>query len=139
MAYIIEAEMEQRFGTTEISQLKDGDVDRVDNAIADADALIDSYLINRYDIPLDPVPDIIKQRSGDIARYYLYDDDVPDAVRTRYEDAISWLKLISKGVTSLPIDEEEVGTAGVIVKTRSQRFTDEMFDKMPDGKDDLGL
>lgn len=76
-------------------------------AISSADSLIDSYLTNAVEVlPLDPVPDMIKQISYDISIFYLNDriqyKDIPDWVRDKYDAAINFLKDVAKGVANIP-------------------------------------
>ncbi len=108
MAYCTKENLIQRFGQREIDDLLDRDNNSVDDTdtlsetIADADALIDSYVCSKYETPLSPVPAIIKYISCDIARFMLWDDNAPEEVRKRYDDAIARLKDISKGLMNLP-------------------------------------
>jgi phage gp36-like protein len=79
----------------------------VTDAIADADSEIDSYLRNRYQLPLDPVPRVVKKLSVGIALYYLFyrRQIVDEAISIRYKDAVNLLKLIAKGEVQL-VDAE---------------------------------
>jgi phage gp36-like protein len=77
---------------------------RVDEAIAQADSVIDSYCGSLYAVPFSAPPKIIKNISADIAIYNLYSrkvDAVPEARLERYRDAIKQLEGISKGVITL--------------------------------------
>lgn len=82
------------------------DPEKVDEAIADADAIIDSHLSERYSVPLVSVPKLIKRLSADLAIYNLYsrkyDTEMPDAMRNRYKDAIAMLEKIASGRMHLP-------------------------------------
>lgn len=108
MAYCTHDNLIQRFGQREINDLLDRDNDgdddtsTLDSTIADADALIDSYVSAKYEVPLSPVPQIIKYISCDITRFMLWDDNAPEEVRKRYDDAIARLKDIAKGMMKLP-------------------------------------
>ena len=108
MAYCAKSDLVQRFGQREIDDLLDRDNDgdddasTLDSTIADADSLIDSYVSSKYQTPLDPVPQIIKYISCDITRFMLWDDNAPEEVRNRYNDAIARLKDIAKGMMKLP-------------------------------------
>lgn len=108
MAYCTRDNLVQRFGQREIDNLLDrnndssDDTDTLAQTIADADALIDSYVSAQYSIPIDPVPQIIRYMSCDITRFMLWDDNAPDEVRARYDDAIARLKDIAKGMMKLP-------------------------------------
>lgn len=103
MTYALQADMVDRFGSTEIAQLTDRtngtviDATVLGRALADADAEIDSYMAARYQLPLVSAPTALVRVAADIARYRLYDDRVTDAVRSRYQDAVAYLKQISLG------------------------------------------
>jgi phage gp36-like protein len=80
---------------------------RVDEAIEQADAEIDSYCGGRYSVPFSTTPDIVKKLSVDIAIYNLYSrtlQDFPEVRRERYRNAIRQLEGISKGTVSLGVD-----------------------------------
>lgn len=103
MTYATQADLSERFGETELAQLTDRhygasiEASVLDRALADADAEIDGYLASRYALPLASVPTALVRVAADIARYRLYDDRVTDAVRNRYQEAVSYLKAISAG------------------------------------------
>ena len=108
MAYCTRDNLVQRFGQREIDDLLDrdnndsDDTDTLTQTIADADSLIDSYVSAKYEAPLEQVPQIIKYISCDITRFMLWDDNAPEEVRKRYDDAIARLKDIAKGMMKLP-------------------------------------
>ncbi|MBI9092298.1 MAG: DUF1320 domain-containing protein [Desulfobacterium sp.] len=72
---------------------------KVDSAIKDADALIDSYLVRQYSVPMDSVPDMVKKLSVDIAVYNIYSrrGRTSDTVEKRYNDAVKFLKDVARG------------------------------------------
>lgn len=82
------------------------DDDVVTRAIADADATIDVYCQGRYTVPLNPVPDKIRQTSVNIAIYNLYArrKGAPEDRKDRYKDEIRFLEKVAK-------DEIKLGTA----------------------------
>jgi len=72
----------------------------VTRAIADADATIDAYCQGRYNVPLSPVPEKIRQVSVDIAIYNLYSrrmDTMPEVRSERHKEAIRFLEKVSDG------------------------------------------
>jgi phage gp36-like protein len=86
------------------------DTARVDKAIADADAEINGYCGSRYRVPLDPVPDLLRKFSVDIAIYNLIgrrDVVVPDDRRARYKDAISFLRHVAAGTAQLGVADPD--------------------------------
>lgn len=109
MPYATQQNLIDRFGEPELIQLTDraqtGAIDAavLDQAIADADAEINSYL-TAYSLPLLVVPANLVRVACDIARYYLYDDQMVESVKQRYDNAIAWLKLVAAGKIVLPAD-----------------------------------
>lgn len=103
MPYIVQADLETRFGGTELAQLTDHengtviDAGVVGLAIADAESEIDGYLAARYQLPLASVPPVLARIAADIARYRLWADQAGEVVRKRYEDSVRDLKAISSG------------------------------------------
>ena len=72
--------------------------------IAQADAVIDGYCGRRYKTPLNPVSDLVKKLSVDIAVYNLYCrrvEAMPDVWAERYKNAIRQLEGIAKGTIAL--------------------------------------
>lgn len=117
--YTTQAELLQRFGDRELIELTDrahsGAIDGavLERAIADADALVNSYLTPRYRLPLAPA--LIEQSSlgavaSDLARYHLYDGAATEEVEKRYERAVAWLKDLARGQASLGGDDRAVAT-----------------------------
>ena len=93
----------------------------VDNAIADAEAEIESYCGNRYTVPLSPV-NMVKKLAKDIAAYNIYSrrDEVPQSVKDRHERAVSFLKDVSagrahiEGLTGVLSEDERTASAGKV-------------------------
>jgi len=102
---------------------------RVDEAIAQADAEIDSYCGGKYSVPFSsPVPDIIKKISVDIAIYNLYSrkvEEIPQTRTERYRNAIRQLEGIAKGTISIGEDPEPAipSQGGSEVSTNDRVFT----------------
>ena len=78
MAYCTQSDIEKQLPSERLITLTDDDGDDIpdtgviDEAIADADEEIDSYLAARYTVPVSPVPGIVKKLSVDIAIWNLY-------------------------------------------------------------------
>lgn len=107
-AYCNADQMAARFGLQELIDLTnagESDINAtvLDGAIADACSEIDGYLSGRYAVPLNPVPTVLVRTACDLARYYLYNDQLTEAVEKRHKDSISWLKDVSKGIVSLGV------------------------------------
>ncbi|MFC3716807.1 gp436 family protein [Luteimonas soli] len=112
MPYATQQDLVDRFGETEVIQLSDRantgaiDVDVVAAKLGDAEAEINSYLVGRYTLPLNPVPAALQRVACDIARYHLFDDRPTEYVAQRYKDAIRFLELVAKGSVQLGTDPE---------------------------------
>lgn len=110
MPYADQQALIERFGESELIRLSDhnntGVIDAgvVAGKLADADAEIDGYLAGRYTLPLTTVPEALRRIACDIARYHLYDDRVTEAVQKRYDDAVKFLVMVSKGQVQLGVD-----------------------------------
>lgn len=79
---------------------------RIDEAVAQADAEVDAYCGGRYVVPVDPVPDLMRKLSVDLAIYNLYSravQSMPDVRSERYRNAIRQLEGIAKGSISLGV------------------------------------
>jgi phage gp36-like protein len=141
MAYCTQADIEEQLSEDELIQLTDdaglGSVDTtvVDRAIADADDEINSYLQERYTVPLSPVPGLVRKLSVDLAIYNLYSRrDIEAPVRTqRYEADVKLLKSLAKGEASLGVEAPPAEVHDEGIKTsrpESDRiFTREKGDK----------
>jgi phage gp36-like protein len=112
MSYCTQANILDRIDEATLITLTDedgdGDVhgDKVDVAIADADATIDAYCQGAYTIPLSPVPVKITQVSVDIALYNLYsqsDLEMPEIRKERNKEAIRFLEMVSAGRINLGV------------------------------------
>lgn len=137
-AYTDSTKMVAAFGESEIIQLTDRsgagiiDVTVLSQAIANASAEADSYVGAAYELPLPTVPAVLSSFVSDIARYHLYSAQPTDAVKARYERAVSWLRDVSRGVVSLGFSatEEQPETTIVVVSTRPQVFSESLLAKM---------
>lgn len=69
------------------------DSDKVTRAIADADALIDSYCESSYTVPFETVPDLIRKISVDLSIYNLYSrkESIPAERKERHTTALTLL------------------------------------------------
>ncbi|MCI3877711.1 MULTISPECIES: gp436 family protein [Acinetobacter] len=141
--YATRDDMVKRYSLNEISQLERylmGD-ESVEAAIADACSIIDGWIGAKYAIPLEYTPDNIKIFVCDIARYLLWKSKASEEVRRRYEDAMSYLKGVSKGTNVLlvknPITEEVKPAAKTPITMpigttyRGGVFSDDVLNQMP--------
>jgi len=95
-------------GEDELIQLTDRDnlgvinVTILAKALSNADAKINSYLTT-YLLPLATIPANFELIACDIARYYLFKDAVPNAVKDRYDNAIKYLEQVGTGRIALSV------------------------------------
>jgi phage gp36-like protein len=75
----------------------------VQNAIADADALIDSMVAPVYRVPLSPVPRVITALSAAIAIYnlHLFRSVDPGVWKDAHRQAVEFLKTVAEGKSPL--------------------------------------
>lgn len=111
-AYAAVADMVSRFGESEIIRFSAGDGPlpdaiepaRIDQALADASALIDSYLRRRYAAPLTaPPPDIVRAACT-LARYDLAmggDREPSEQMRLARKEVVDWLMALAEGKATL--------------------------------------
>ncbi|WP_075175588.1 gp436 family protein [Acinetobacter indicus] len=107
--YATETDLVARFGQ-EVDQLKlmhASTSTAVEDALQDATEEINGYIGGRYALPLPNVPSNLERMACDIARYRLYFQQPTEEVRKRYEDAISFLKLVATGKAHLQIQDTE--------------------------------
>lgn len=87
------------------------DNDKIDTAIEDADAEINSFLAKRYTLPLNltAVPRPLHRVAVSISFYWLSerDNQITDLIQKRYDDAIKTLKEIGSGARDLGLDSDD--------------------------------
>jgi len=103
---------------------------KVDAAIADAQEEIDGYLRGRVNLPLEPVPAIIRRIAVDIATRNLYRRRLdllrPESLDKDYKDDLAKLEAIRRG--DISISSEDVSRSQATIRTNKRRG-DRMFDK----------
>ena len=125
----------KRISLEDLTQLSDDDGDGeydeniVNEAIEYAQNIIDGYVGKKYQVPLDPIPEIIKRIAVDLAIYWLYSrsDEIPEEIENRYKNQIKMLEDIAKGNISigvLVIEEEGVYQAGKTLDERIFKIND---------------
>ena len=77
----------------------------IEDAVRQAEELVDGYLRGRYDLPLNPVPTVLRDAVVYLARHWLYqrrpEGALPDAVKDSRKDTIKLLESIRDGVVTL--------------------------------------
>lgn len=104
MAYCTLDDLKDQISEDELIQLTDDDgsgsvdMEKIDGAIASADALIDGYCGKHYSVPFSPTPPIIRDFSVIIAIYKLFArrQGAPEDRRTRYKEAVRFLEKVSE-------------------------------------------
>ena len=105
----------------------------VDEAIATAQGEVDGYLQERYDVPLNPVPALIKGACRDISLFHLFSrrmDELPEIRTQRYDNAVKLLTSIARGSISLGVSDhpEETNADTVRVSASDPIFSDTELD-----------
>jgi phage gp36-like protein len=109
MAYCTQNDLIARGWEEELISLSDkaglygGTMDdaALDQAISDASAEIDSYLIGHIPLPIAQPSEFLVRKACDMVRFYLYDIGVIEPVAKRYEAAIRFLKGVADGSTMI--------------------------------------
>lgn len=88
---------------------------RIDDAVADADGVIDGYLRKGgYTLPLVPVPRVVTVWCRAISRYYLHKNrgrlESDDTIVRDYKDSLQQAEKAASGKFSLGADDEVVET-----------------------------
>ena len=96
-------------------------IDVLQTALADADDTINAHISPRFTLPISPVPAILARVACNLARRYLYDDQVTDLIKAAYDDDMKLLCAVRDGKAALGVDgatnEAPVSTAGAELVT----------------------
>jgi len=97
-----------RLTNTGNSELGAEDTARIQDAVDEAQAEVDSYVMMRHTLPLPSVPASLKSATVDLAVYRLvlrrgYDQEADSEFRLARNDAIDWLKQLAAGRASLGV------------------------------------
>lgn len=123
MPYADQADMQQRFGATELEQLTDigtpraGEIDEavLARALDDASAWIDSYLAGRYALPITDATAlaVLKLHCCNEARYLLMTTQPDEAAVKAHDERAAYLKAVAKGDIALIAPDAVPAAAGV--------------------------
>jgi phage gp36-like protein len=95
----------------EVGEWTDRAYGRIDDALQRATDEIDSYLGQRFSLPIRPTPRFLRSLAVDIASYHVlsrrgFDPESADQIVVeRYANAVKWLEKASKGQVSIPADD----------------------------------
>ena len=132
MTYAVQQDMINNFGQQKLIELTDRsntgaiDANVLGQALAAADAEINSYLVGQYALPLASVPLVMVNFACDVARYRLYDQVAPDQVKARYQDAIKFFTLVSAGKISLglnPLNQPVLDAGNIVAQANDRVFS----------------
>lgn len=121
--YATVANMIERFGETQIIRLSRPedhaavtvDATKVDTAIGDASAVIDSYIRGRYTVPIATPPAEIIRAACTLARYDLAqgeNTDPSEEMAKSRKEVMDWLMGISKGHIHLEVPASSAAPTG---------------------------
>ena len=111
-------------------------LERVEEAVRQAEELVDAHLRGRYNLPLDPVPSVVKDMTVNLARHWLYarrpeGSELPDAVTRTYKSALQMLEAIrdAKLTIGVPTGEAAPEPGEMKVRARARRFDSDLLDR----------
>lgn len=142
MAYCTHSDILGQVSADTLIQLTDddtaGSIDAsvIEAAIAWADSRIDAYCSEKYALPFDPVPPVIRDISVDMAVYKLFArrQAVPEDRAKTYTEALQFLRDLAAGKARAglqpePEAPEQTGHSAVSVFTRDKTFSDDLLSK----------
>lgn len=107
----------------------------VEEAINQAEEIVDGFLRGRYQLPLATVPTLVKQYTAYLARHWLYarrpeGNDLPDAITRTYKDTVKGLETIRDGKLHLGIPDTGLDTPEprkFQARSRKREFDDDLL------------
>lgn len=109
------------------------DIDQatIDEAIEDADNVIDGYCALKFHVPFDVIPGRVKTGSAIIATYNLYlkraaNVGMPESIQKAKDDEIAFWKDVSIGKASPGVDPPPKSTS---IETTKMSSTERIFKK----------
>jgi phage gp36-like protein len=131
----------RRFGLPEVVRMTDADGSgRIDRELlvaqlVDAQAVVESHLAGRYQLPLAQPPIVIQKAIADLARASLYPNGAPDGVAEAAKASLRMLESIRDGklpiASATPLAPAEQGSEPVLFTPGERLY--------PDGLRDYGL
>ncbi len=136
MAYVTNAEIEARLGSSAYVQLTDdagngtADLAKVEEARLGAEGEANSYLATRYAVPIDLTGEpqlaaVLRSFVLDLVAYRLHGrrPPVPADVVRRREEAITWLGRVASGLVQLPAESapRTNSSRGAVVRIEGPR------------------
>jgi phage gp36-like protein len=146
MAYCAQADLERRLTLPILIDLTDDTVppETVDAAVLDAEIaaageIVDGYLRDRYVLPLDPVPGLVREIVADITAYRLWGrrpdtkGEAPKNLDKAHDTALKLLREIQAGKVTLGVTAGQPEAAphaeSVRVNQRRREFGDDTLER----------
>ncbi len=133
MPYCTQEDIEKLVPLQELVELTTDSGDEVDAAVVDeaiakADAEIDSYLGRRYALPFAVTPPRVKSLSVDMASYHLYSrrSGVPEVREQNYKNAVDFLAGVAAGQAAIMDGGEEIigiGREASVIRSERRVFS----------------
>jgi phage gp36-like protein len=107
----------------------------IEDGVRQAEELVDGYLRGRYNLPLDPIPTVLRDAVVYLARHWLYqrrpEGALPDAVKDSRKDTIKLLESVRDGVVTLgmPTGHAAPEPGEIRVRVRKQRFDADTWER----------
>lgn len=147
MAYCALSDLERRLTRDRLIELTDDavppssvDTDVLDAEIAGAGEVVDGYLRDRYVLPLDPVPGLVREITADLVAYRLWtrrpdanaNGEAPKNLERGYDTALRLLREIQAGKVTLGVAAGQPDPAphasSVRVNTRHREFGEDTLE-----------
>lgn len=108
----------------------------VEEAVRQAEELVDAHLRGRYNLPLTPVPSVVKDMTVNLARHWLYarrpeGSDFPDAVTRTYRSTLQMLGQIrdARLTIGVPTGEAAAEPGEFKVRAKNRTFGRDLLDR----------
>ena len=107
----------------------------IEDGVRQAEELVDGYLRGRYNLPLDPVPTVLRDAVVYLARHWLYqrrpEGALPDAVKDSRKDTIKLLESIRDGVVTLgmPSGQAAPEPGEIRIRARRRKFGGDLWER----------
>jgi phage gp36-like protein len=107
----------------------------IEDGVRQAEELVDGYLRGRYDLPLDPVPSVLRDAVVYLTRHWLYqrrpEGAIPEAVKDSRRDTLKLLESIRDGVVTLgmPTGQAAPEPGKIRARARRQQFGNDLLER----------
>lgn len=134
MPYVTLAQLIERYGepalvaVTDRAEFATGVVNEasIDRAIADADALIDGYLVRKYALPLAEAQPLLVKIAGSLVFYDLHTYQPDEKIVNEQKLALAMLRDIASGTIALTVaglEADNVAGSGARITDRDRLMT----------------